>query len=257
MRVPQHLVDRRREELRGLIRRDGFLPVARSAAPGGSEATARRDLVAIEASGHITRTHGGALADYNANLRFPRGARHPRRTAKGRIAAAAARLIPDQGTVFLDAARRSARRPRDPASQKPFPPHRRHQQPARRPSSAATRASSCTCWGVPSSTARPCSSGEDSIRSLNDWKFAAAFLGGEGMTADGIANSHEQITAFQRARPPEVRRPLFPASTPPRSAAPTPYRVSGWDPRVHLITDASADQLAAAGINPRTLVRAS
>ena len=28
MRVPQHLVDRRREELRGLIRRDGFLPVA-------------------------------------------------------------------------------------------------------------------------------------------------------------------------------------------------------------------------------------
>ena len=44
MRVPQHLVDRRREELRGLIRRDGFLPVAEICRRlGVSAATARRD----------------------------------------------------------------------------------------------------------------------------------------------------------------------------------------------------------------------
>ena len=52
MRVPQHLVDRRREELRSLIRRDGFLPVAEICRRlGVSEATARRDLVAVETSG--------------------------------------------------------------------------------------------------------------------------------------------------------------------------------------------------------------
>ena len=104
MRVPQHLVDRRREELRGLIRRDGFLPVAEICRRQGvSEATARRDLVAIEAGGHITRTRGGALADYNATF-ASLGERATRaRTAKGRIAAAAARLIPDASTVFLDA----------------------------------------------------------------------------------------------------------------------------------------------------------
>src|SRR5258708_19064678 len=69
MRVPEHLVDQRREELPSLIRHDGFLPVAEICRRlGVSEATARRDLVAVEANGHITRTYGGALADYNSAL---------------------------------------------------------------------------------------------------------------------------------------------------------------------------------------------
>ena len=249
MRVPQHLVDRRREELRGLIRRDGFLPVAEICRRQGvSEATARRDLVAIEASGHITRTHGGALADYNTTF-ASLGERASRaRTAKGRIAAVAAKLIPDDSTVFLDAGTTVCAVARAILRRKNL-------------SRLVVVTNSLPVATILGGDARielhvlggtflhrqAVLFGEDSIRSLNGWKFAAAFLGGEGADGKGISNSHEQITAFQRAVLLKSVTPYFclDASKLGRS---TPYRVSGWDTRVHLITDATVSQLAHAAI---------
>src|SRR6202789_605294 len=104
MRVPLHIVQRRREKLRSLIRTDGFLPVADICRGlGVSEATARRDLSVVAANGQITRTRGGALADYNASF-ASLGERASRaRTAKERIAAAAMDPLPHKGVVFLDA----------------------------------------------------------------------------------------------------------------------------------------------------------
>ena len=50
MRVPRHIVESRHERLRGLIRTDGFLPVGEICRRlGVSEATARRDLSALNA----------------------------------------------------------------------------------------------------------------------------------------------------------------------------------------------------------------
>lgn len=259
MRVPQHLVDRRREELRGLIRRDGFLPVAEICRRQGvSEATARRDLVAIEAGGHITRTRGGALADYNATF-ASLGERATRaRTAKGRIAAAAARLIPDASTVFLDAGTTVCAVARAIL---------RRRNLGRLVIVTNSLAVATILGGDPRIELHVLGGtflhrqavlfGEDSIRSLKGWKFAAAFLGGEGIDAAGITNSHEHITAFQRAVLLKSAAPYFciDASKLGRS---TPYRLTGWDRRVRLITDATATQLAAAGIklNPTQLLPA-
>ena len=253
MRVPQHLVDRRREELRGLIRRDGFLPVAEICRRQSvSEATARRDLVAIEASGHITRTHGGALADYNATF-ASLGERATRaRTAKGRIAAAAARLIQDDSTVFLDAGTTVCAVARAILRRKNLT----HLTVVTNSLPVATILGGDArielhVLGGTFLHRQAVLFGEDSIRALVGWKFAAAFLGGEGITADGIANSHEQITAFQRAVLLKSAAPYFciDASKLGRS---TPYRVSGWDTRVRLITDATSSQLADAGIKLTT-----
>jgi rhamnose utilization protein RhaD (predicted bifunctional aldolase and dehydrogenase) len=67
MRVPRDLIDGRREELRGLVNSSGFMPVTEICRRlRVSEATARRDLVAVERSGHITRTYGGALAGHKS-----------------------------------------------------------------------------------------------------------------------------------------------------------------------------------------------
>ncbi len=67
MRVPKGLVDRRREKLRVMLQNSGFLPVTKICSRLGiSQATARRDLVALEKSGRITRTYGGAFADYKS-----------------------------------------------------------------------------------------------------------------------------------------------------------------------------------------------
>jgi len=69
MRVPRHLVDHRREQLRGLIRRDGFLPVTQICRWLGvsSPRPPPGDLSAIASNGQITRTYGGALADYSTS----------------------------------------------------------------------------------------------------------------------------------------------------------------------------------------------
>ncbi len=104
MRVPLHIVEKRREQLRNLIRTDGFLPIAEICRQlGVSEATARRDLVAIAAHGQITRTRGGALADYNTAFASLGQRAQRARTAKARIADAAIAQFPRTGVVFLDA----------------------------------------------------------------------------------------------------------------------------------------------------------
>lgn len=68
-----------------------------------SESTVRRDLAALEVDGLIARTYGGA----RPSPPFREAPLHDRMTqampAKARIGAAAARLVPDGATVFLDA----------------------------------------------------------------------------------------------------------------------------------------------------------
>ena len=250
MRVPFHLVERRREELRGLIQRDGFLPVGEICRRlGVSEATARRDLVAIAAEGRITRTYGGALADYNASFTPPRERAGQARSAKARIAARAAALVPNEGTVFLDAGttvqalarvllRRSA--------------VRRHLTVVTNSLPVATM-----LGGVPGVELHVLGGtllhrqaillGPEAIRALAAWRFTAAFLSGEGFDAEGITNSHPDIAAFQQAVIRQSERPYFCLDS-SKLARTTPHRVTGWSPPVTLVTDASPARLATAGI---------
>ena len=67
---------------------------------GVSEATVRRDLDALQRSGFVQRTHGGAVATQIHELPYP--ARGARRVAEKRaIARAAVALAPPQATLFL------------------------------------------------------------------------------------------------------------------------------------------------------------
>jgi DeoR/GlpR family transcriptional regulator of sugar metabolism len=249
MRVPQHLVDRRREELRSLIRRDGFLPVAEICRRlGVSEATARRDLVAVEANGHITRTYGGALADYNsafASLDERSGRARP---AKARIAEKAAAHIPRSGTIFLDAGTtiqavaRALTRRRDLS----------HLVVATNSLAAASVLGGATgvelhVVGGMFLNRQAALMGARAIRALDEWTFDAAFLSGEGMDDAGISNSHESIAEFQRAVLRQTVRIYFclDASKLGRS---TPHRVAPWKQLSALITDAAPKRLAELGI---------
>lgn len=249
MRVPQHLVDRRREELRILIRRDGFLPVAEICRRlGVSEATARRDLVAVEANGHITRTYGGALADYNsafASLDERSGRARP---AKGRIAEKAVAQIPRQGTIFLDAGTTIQAVARALT-------HRRdltHLIVATNNLAVASVLGGAAgvelhVVGGMFLNRQAALMGPRAVRALADWSFDAAFLSGEGMDPAGISNSHESIAEFQRAILRRASQVYFglDASKLGRS---TPHRVARWKELSVLFTDATAKQLSAHGI---------
>ena len=104
-RVAQRDIDDRRRATTALLRERSYLPVGELCRRFGiSEATARRDLVALTEQKAIVRTFGGgAMADYDRRF-TPFADRlkvSPR--AKARIAVAAASLITPGMTVFLDA----------------------------------------------------------------------------------------------------------------------------------------------------------
>lgn len=248
MRVPQHIVDARRERLRGLIRHDGFLPIAdicRSLRI--SEATARRDLSAIEADGHITRTYGGALADYNTSF-ASLGERAKRaRTAKAMIGRAAIKQTPSGGTIFLDAGTTVMAIAR---------------LIARRRNQALTvvtnnLAIASVLGGAPGVTLHLLGGvflhrqatlfGDKAVGALREWNFDVALLGGEGMNSDGIWNSHPDVVRLQRAALERARESIFCLDSSKLNQV-TPHRVANWKEVGHLVTDASPEQLQAARI---------
>lgn len=195
MRVPQHLVDRRREELRSLIRRDGFLPVAEICRRlGVSEATARRDLVAVEANGHITRTYGGALADYNSSFASVEERSGRARPAKARIAECAVAQIPRSGTIFLDAGTTIEAVARALT----------HRRDLERLVVVTNSLAAATVLGGAEGVElhvlggmflnrQAALMGARAIKALSGWSFDAAFLAGEAMDAAGISNSRKSV----------------------------------------------------------------
>ncbi|MDI1336328.1 MAG: DeoR/GlpR family DNA-binding transcription regulator [Lacunisphaera sp.] len=259
MRVPQHIVDLRREELRRLIRRDGFLPVNEICKRlQVSEATARRDLAAVEANGHITRTYGGALADYNSAFASHDERSGRARPAKTRIAEKAVAQVPRTGTIFLDAGTTIQAAARALA-------HRR----------GLTRlvvvTNSLAAASVLGSTPgvelhvvggeflnrQAALMGPRAIKALGEWSFDAAFLGGEGMDAAGISNSHASVAAFQKSVLRHAQRVYFCLDASKLGKA-TPHRVAAWSQLTALISDTPPPRLAAHGISlpPAKLLRA-
>jgi len=249
MRVPLHIVEKRRERLRQLIRTDGFLPISEICRRlDVSEATARRDLASIAANGHITRTRGGALADYNTSFASLGERAHRARTAKARIAAAALKQVPSKGTVFLDAGTTVQAIARLLVTRR-----------AVRELTVVTNSLpvASVLGGTPGIELHVLGGmflhrqaillGAGSARALTDWKFDAAFLSGEGMDASGITNSHANIAAFQQAVLAQSAKTFFCLDATKLGRA-TPHHVVGWDQPITLVTDASAAALAQASI---------
>jgi DeoR/GlpR family transcriptional regulator of sugar metabolism len=253
MRVPLHIVESRREKLRGLIRTDGFLPVAAICRRLGiSEATARRDLAAVAANGQITRTRGGALADYNASF-ASHGERATRaRSAKERIAAAAALHVPRTGTIFLDAGTTVQALGRQLVRRKDF---------AELKVVTNSLAIATMLGGAPGIELHVLGGtflhrqalllGDDAVRALEAWTFDAAFLGGEGMIPSGITNSHAEIVSFQ-LRVAERSDRVFFCLDATKLGHGTPHPVVPWNQALMLITDANAAGLKAAGLTLRS-----
>lgn len=250
MRVPQHIVDLRREELRSLIRRDGFLPVAEICKRlGVSEATARRDLAAVEADGHITRTYGGALADYNSSFDSVDVRSNRARSAKSRIARKAVAQIPRTGTIFLDAGTTIQAVARELARRRDF---------AGLVVVTNSLAAATVLGGVEGLelhvlggmflSRQAALMGARAVEALGDWKFDVAFMAGEGMDAAGITNSHDHIANFQKALIPHAVRTFFCLDATKVGRA-TPHRAAAWADVSVLITDATAKVLAENSIN--------
>lgn len=207
----------------------------------------RRDLAHLEERHLVTRTYGGALADFN--LRFPsfRQRRNVATEAKHGIARQSLALLRPEMTVFFDngttvfalteALRQSPIRPltcvtgnlpvADLLSEVDgLDVHLLGGQFLRRQSVLL---------------------GEAACRAAEQWTFDIAFLSAEGMTREGLWNSDAAVVALQRAVAARARTTiaLLDASKLGRSA---PQFFCGWDALSGLLTDTSAATLSSVGI---------
>ncbi len=259
MRVALHVVHARRERLTRLFHRHGYLPLAQVCRRLRiSEATARRDLAALARDRVITRTHGGALAEYDR--RFPSFGerRHQARAAKREIAQAGRSVIGSGMTVFFDAgttvhaiasafAARPVPRVRAVTNNLPVA------QVLSGVKGLGVQLVGGEFWGRQSVMVGP-----QAQRSLRLWRFDLALLGAEGMTAAGVWNSQADVVAFQRTAAGLSRRTVccMDSSKLGRQAR---VFLLPWRRVDGLVTDAHPSELEAAGIAlaPGQLVGAS
>ncbi len=104
MRVSDHIVSKRRRDLAILIRQNRYMPISEICKHFAiSEATARRDLRALEEGSEILRTFGGALGDFNEDFETFSERKEQSSTAKQWIAKKAVQQIHPGMVCFLDA----------------------------------------------------------------------------------------------------------------------------------------------------------
>jgi DeoR/GlpR family transcriptional regulator of sugar metabolism len=248
MRVAKHVVEARHRKLAELLQRHRYLGIADLCKEFGiSEATVRRDLVFLEKGHLITRTYGGALADYN--LRFPsfRSRRSTGTEGKYSIAQQALGLLHAESVIYLDAGTTIFTL-------------------AEAIRVAPVRPLTCVTSNLPAADLlaevdgvdvhllggqvlrrQSVLLGDEACRSAGYWKFDLALLGAEGMTREGVWNSSPAVIALQKAVMVQSRASvvLLDRSKLGRTA---PSFLGGWDSLSALITDADPDALREGGI---------
>lgn len=192
------LAEPRRRLLVDLIARRGFATLEELVrACGASESTVRRDLEALDATGSVKRTHGGAV--YSGDVRsMP--ALDDRVTAqaieKRAIGRAAASLIEDEDTVLLDGgtttleiAHAVAGRPVQVVT---------NSLPVAQLLTAAKDTDLILIGGyIYPRTGE--AMGPLTIAALENVRVAKVFLGAGGIMADGIYNSNSLLVETERA----------------------------------------------------------
>jgi DeoR/GlpR family transcriptional regulator of sugar metabolism len=248
MRVAKHVVEARRRRLAELLQRHRYLGIADLCKEFGiSEATVRRDLVFLEKGNLITRTYGGALADYN--LRFPSFRRRRSQGMDGKqlIAQRALNLLRPELVIYLDAGTTVFTL-------------------AEAIHLAPIRPLTCVTSNLPAADVlaevegvsvhllggqvlrrQSVLLGEASCRSAAHWKFDLALLGAEGMTREGVWNSSPAVVALQKAVIANSRATvaLLDRAKLGRTA---PTFLGGWDTLTALLTDAPEEALVDEGI---------
>ena len=249
MRVARHVVETRRRQLAELLQRHRYLGIADLCREFGiSGATVRRDLAYLEKNRQLTRTYGGALADYNHRFPSFRQRRSAGADGKHWVAKQALSLLRPEMVVYLDAGTTVfvlAEMLRE----------------------APVRPLTCVTSNLPAADLlaevegvavhllggqilrrQSVLLGEVACLSAGHWKFDLALLGAEGMTREGLWNSQPAVVELQRAVIAQAKCAvaLLDRTKLGRTA---PQFLGGWEMVTGLLTDAPAEALAAEGIS--------
>jgi len=231
-----------------MVAQHGFLPVKELCRRlGVSEATARRDLTALEDEKKIKRTYGGAISEFDN--RFPSFTERRERNSRGKakIAKAALNFIRPESTCFFDTGTTVF------AIAEEF---RNHPVTPLKVVTSNIPVGELMA-GIPGIDVfllagqllqrQSVLIGEMARRSLEFWRFDLAILSAESMNPDGIWNSEEAIVEQQKA---VIRRSALSifcldASKLKQQA---PHFLLPWGRIDKLLTDCPLEKLEEAGI---------
>ena len=210
MKVPLHVVNARRDRLAKLLREQRYISLQEVCKRLGiSVATARRDLVALEEEGRITRTHGGALSEFNERFQSYSDRYKKSSKSKDAIARTALQVIQPGGTYFFDggttisylAALLSAK---FTGSMKILTVN----LPVAEQLAKHRQFEVCLTGGqmLPRQSILL---GSGAVRSIEGWNFDAAFLSAEGMNGEGLWNTQLSAIAHQHAVIRRSKRNIF------------------------------------------------
>ncbi len=248
MRVAQHVVEARREKLAALIDRHRYLPIGELCQRlGVSEATARRDLAALVKRKVITRTHGGALAEFNE--RFPSFNERQRagHRAKQAVARNALRFIEPGGVYFFDSGTTIFALAEEFRAA-PVPPVSvvTSNIPAAELLSAIPGVSVFLLAGQIFNR-QSVVLGKAACRSVEFWNYDIAFLSAEAANRDGIWNSQEAIVELQLVAIRQSARSIF-CLDHQKIGSSAPHFLRSWGEGDWILTDAAEATLEAEGI---------
>jgi len=212
-----------------------------------SEATARRDLAALEQERQIIRTYGGALSEYNHRFASFRERQERHAEAKAAIARQALAHVRPGSTLFLDAgttvyavAEALARQPVTPLEVVT------NSLPVAN-LLAAVPAVRLHLLGGELLFRQSVLVGPAARAAFRLYRPDLAFLGAEGMDARGLWNSQEDVAAFQREVIRRSGRSFFCLDS-SKLGCRAPIFLLPWKRCGALLTDAPWERLAAASI---------
>lgn len=237
MRVSRHVVEARQRQLTDLLKENRYLPVAELCRIlNVSEATMRRDLTHLEKSGVLTRTHGGALGEYDTNF-TPLSEREQRQQKEKQIIASLALpLIKPQNTLFLDAGTTTLAIARACADSLDFALNVVTNSVAAARILGNNPSLSVYLTGGRFLNRQEVLLGELAVESLRHWQFDLAFLGAEGMTAEGVWNSRQEVVSFQQAVMAQSRKKLICLDS-SKLGHRTQHLLGSWENFDQLLTD--------------------
>lgn len=200
MRVPRQVVEARRSRLTELLLERGYLPISDLCEElGVSEATARRDLSALESEERITRTYGGALGEFNATFTSFRERLREGTDAKGSIARTAVSLVKRGMCIYLDAGTTAFAIAQELRRFRPENLTVVTNNLALLETLGSLSGAKTILLGGQLLERQSVLLGEEAVKAVASQKIDLAFLSAQGMNDEGLWNSQRDIIRLQQA----------------------------------------------------------
>ena len=248
MKVALHIVSARREKLAAWLQQRSYVPLNEVCLRFQiSEATARRDLAVLADQKQIRRTHGGALSEYNH--RFPSFVERQRVVSEGKrgIAQRARNLVQpgmacffDAGTTIFAIAEELQRSPVTPLTVVT------NNLPVAE-LLAPVEGIAVHLLGGELLPRQSVLVGRAARKALEFYYIDMAFMGAEGIDAEGVWNSQEDVVELQKGLIKDARQIVLCADG-TKMGRSAPVFLARWSEIDILLTDAKPDAARAAGV---------